>query len=33
MALAIEAKIVTVIGQVKTLQNKVDEMVKSFDTM
>jgi len=28
-----EAKIVTVIGQVKTLQNKVDEMAKSFDTM
>jgi hypothetical protein len=28
-----EAKIVTVIGQVEMLQNKVDEMVKSFDTM
>jgi hypothetical protein len=33
LALTMEAKIVTVIGQVKTLQNKVDEMVKSFDTM
>jgi len=28
-----EAKIMTVTGQVKTLQNKVDEMAKSFDTM
>jgi len=27
------AKIMTVTGQVKTLQNKVDEMAKSFDTM
>jgi hypothetical protein len=33
LALAMEAKIVTVIGQVETLQNKVDEMAKSFDTM
>jgi hypothetical protein len=33
LALAMEAKIVTVTGQVKTLQNKVDEMAKSFDTM
>ncbi len=30
---AMEAKIVTVTGQVKTLQNKVDAMAKSFDTM
>jgi hypothetical protein len=28
-----EAKIVTVTGQVETLQNKVNEMAKSFDTM
>jgi len=28
-----EAKIVTITGQVKMLQNKVDEMAKSFDTM
>jgi hypothetical protein len=28
-----EAKIVTVIGQVEMLQNKIDEMAKSFDTM
>jgi photosystem II stability/assembly factor-like uncharacterized protein len=28
-----EAKIVTVTGQVETLQNKVDAMAKSFDTM
>ncbi len=28
-----EAKIVTVTGQVKKLQNKVDAMAKSFDTM
>ncbi len=33
LAPTMEAKIVTVIGQVKTLQNKVDEMAKSFDTM
>jgi hypothetical protein len=30
---AMEAKIMTVTGQVETLQNKVDEMAKSFDTM
>jgi hypothetical protein len=30
---AMKAKIVTVTGQVKTLQNKVDVMAKSFDTM
>jgi tRNA G10 N-methylase Trm11 len=30
---AMEAKIVTIIGQVETLQNKIDEMVKNFDTM
>jgi len=28
-----EAKIVTVTGQVETLQNKIDEMAKSFDTI
>jgi hypothetical protein len=28
-----EAKIVTILGQVEKLQNKVDAMVKSFDTM
>jgi photosystem II stability/assembly factor-like uncharacterized protein len=28
-----EAKIVTVTGQVETLQNKIDEMAKSIDTM
>jgi hypothetical protein len=33
LAPAMEAKIVTVAGQVKTLQNKVDAMAKSFDTM
>jgi len=33
LALAMEAKIVTVISQVEMLQNKVDEMAKSFDTM
>jgi hypothetical protein len=33
LAPAMEAKIVTVIGQVETLQNKVDAMAKSFDTM
>ncbi len=33
LALAMETKIVTVTSQVETLQNKVDEMVKSFDTM
>jgi hypothetical protein len=30
LAPAMEAKIVTVTGQVETLQNKVDEMTKSF---
>jgi len=30
---AMEAKIVTITSQVETLQNKVDEMAKSFDTM
>jgi hypothetical protein len=30
---AMEAKIVTVTGQVEKLQNKVDAMAKSFDTM
>jgi hypothetical protein len=33
LAPAMEAKIVTVTGQVETLQNKVDAMAKSFDTM
>jgi hypothetical protein len=33
LVLAMEAKIVTVTGQIETLQNKVDEMAKSFDTM
>ncbi len=33
LALAMETKIVTIIGQVKKLQNKVDVMAKSFDTM
>jgi hypothetical protein len=33
LAPAMEAKIVIVIGQVKKLQNKVDAMAKSFDTM
>jgi hypothetical protein len=33
LAPAMEAKIVTVTGQVEMLQNKVDEMAKSFDTM
>ncbi len=33
LALAMEAKIVTVTGQVEMLQNKVNEMAKSFDTM
>jgi len=33
LALAMEAKIVTVTSQVEALQNKVDEMAKSFDTM
>jgi hypothetical protein len=28
-----EAKIMTVTGQVEKLQNKVDAIVKSFDTM
>jgi hypothetical protein len=33
LAPAMEAKLVTVTGQVEMLQNKVDEMAKSFDTM
>ncbi|CAK9237172.1 unnamed protein product [Sphagnum troendelagicum] len=33
LAPAMEAKIVTVTGQVEMLQNKVDAMAKSFDTM
>jgi len=33
LAPAMEAKIVIVTGQIKTLQNKVGEMAKSFDTM
>jgi len=33
LAPAMETKIVTVTSQVEMLQNKVDEMVKSFDTM
>jgi hypothetical protein len=33
LAPTMETKIVTVTGQVETSQNKVDEMVKSFDTM
>jgi len=33
LAPVMEAKIVTVIGQIETLQNKVDEMAKNFDTM
>jgi hypothetical protein len=33
LAPAMEAKIVTVTGQVAMLQNKVNEMAKSFDTM
>jgi len=33
LAPVMEAKIVTVTGQVEKLQNKVDEMAKSFDTM
>jgi hypothetical protein len=33
LASAMEAKLVTVTGQVEMLQNKVDEMAKSFDTM
>jgi len=33
LAPIMEAKIVTVTGQVETLQNKVDVMAKSFDTM
>jgi hypothetical protein len=33
LAPTMEAKIVTVIGQVEMLQNKIDEMAKSFDTM
>jgi tRNA G10 N-methylase Trm11 len=33
LALAMEAEIVIVTSQVETLQHKVDEMAKSFDTM
>jgi hypothetical protein len=33
LAPTMEAKIVTVTGQVEKLQNKVDAMAKSFDTM
>jgi hypothetical protein len=33
LAPVMEAKIVTVIGQVEKLQNKIDAMAKSFDTM
>jgi hypothetical protein len=33
LAPTMETKIVIVTGQVETLQNKVDEMTKSFDTM
>jgi hypothetical protein len=33
LAPTMEVKIVTVTSQVKMLQNKVDEMAKSFDTM
>jgi hypothetical protein len=33
LALAMEAKIVIITGQVEMLQNKVDAMAKSFDTM
>jgi hypothetical protein len=33
LAPAMEAKIVIVIGQVEKLQNKIDAMAKSFDTM
>jgi photosystem II stability/assembly factor-like uncharacterized protein len=33
LAPTMEAKIVTVTGQVEMLQNKIDEMAKSFDTM
>jgi hypothetical protein len=33
LAPAMEVKIMTVTGQVEKLQNKVDAMVKSFDTM
>jgi hypothetical protein len=33
LALAMETKIMTITGQVEKLQNKVDEMAKSFDTM
>jgi len=33
LALAMEAKIVTVTRQVEKLQNKVDATTKSFDTM
>jgi hypothetical protein len=33
MAPAMEAKIMTVTGQVEKLQNKIDAMAKSFDTM
>ncbi len=33
LAPAMEVKIVTITGQVENLQNKVDVMAKSFDTM
>jgi ATP-dependent 26S proteasome regulatory subunit len=33
LALAMEVKILTVTSQVEKLQNKVDSIVKSFDTM
>jgi len=33
LAPTMEAKIVTITGQVEMLQNKVDEMAKNFDTM
>jgi hypothetical protein len=33
LAPTMEAKIVTITGQVETLQNKVDEMAKNFDNM
>jgi hypothetical protein len=33
LAPTMEAKIVIVTSQVQTLQNKLDEMAKSFDTM
>jgi hypothetical protein len=33
LAPTMKAKIVTITGQVEKLQNKVDAMAKSFDTM